>query len=142
MLIWISVLLLIAGYALEAVLPGGGTGDVNTKSMNTVTKLEKVEQAMTGFMEKNGRRPCPADGQYDVNTKYFGIEAANSGTCTGGTPVADFVGTSSSPPAIPPAAPPSSPASVRPAGCRRAWAFREPASRRTTILPASPARRR
>lgn len=43
---------------------------------------------MRSFMAFNGRRPCPADGQYSVNSKYFGQEAANPGSCTGGTPSA------------------------------------------------------
>ena len=47
-----------------------------------------VEHATTAFMILNGCRPCPADGQYGVNSANFGIEAAMPGTCTGGTPAA------------------------------------------------------
>ncbi len=74
--------------ALVAVLPGQEAGDANQKSLTTIVKLGKVEEAMRGFMALNGRRPCPADGQYGVNTANFGIEAANPGSCTGGAPAA------------------------------------------------------
>src|SRR5262249_26113892 len=51
-------------------------------------KLERIEEAMRSFMAANGRRPCPADGQYTINTPNFGKEAANPGSCTGGVPAA------------------------------------------------------
>src|SRR5690242_8346084 len=41
-------------------------------------------------MAFNGRRPCPADGQYAINNANFGVEAATPGTCTGSTPAAPF----------------------------------------------------
>ena len=87
----LSVILLVGAIVYASVLAGGCAGDPVLKSSDTVTKLSKVEQAMVGFMARNGRRPCPADGQYDVNTANFGKEAANQGSCTGGTPAADFI---------------------------------------------------
>ena len=71
MLIWLAFLVLAVSVALTSMLGGGGTGDFNTKALNTTQKLEKVEQAVTSFMEKNGRRPCPADGSWDVNSDEF-----------------------------------------------------------------------
>ncbi len=71
-----------------SVLPGQEAGDRNQKTINNVQKLEKIEEAMRSFMAFNGRRPCPADGQYAVGTANFGKEAATPGTCTGSTPAA------------------------------------------------------
>jgi hypothetical protein len=70
------------------MLPGGKAGDPNYKAVSTVKKMQEIEQATKAFMKLNGRRPCPASGQYAVNSANFGIEAATPGTCTGGTPAA------------------------------------------------------
>src|ERR1700722_15741635 len=83
-LLWMSILLTDAALVCVSVLPGQDAGDNNQKQIATTKKLEKVEEAMRAFMAFNGRRPCPADGQYGINTANFGIEAATAGTCTGG----------------------------------------------------------
>jgi len=87
-LIAVSILLTTGAVIMVSMLPGGEAGDTNQKTLNSVKKLERVEEAMRAFMAFNGRRPCPADGQYAENTANFGIEAATPGTCTGGTPAA------------------------------------------------------
>ncbi len=80
-------MLVVGSIIMVSMLPGS---DVNysQKTIDNVKKLDKVEEAMRAFMAYNGRRPCPADGQYDINNQYFGIEAATPGTCTGSTPAA------------------------------------------------------
>jgi len=85
-LITVSVLLTVAALVFVSVLPGQESGDVSQKILNNGKKLERVEEAMRSFMATNGRRPCPADGKYAENTVNFGVEAANPGLCTGGTP--------------------------------------------------------
>jgi hypothetical protein len=85
-LIQISIILTVAAIILASTLPGGGKGDVNQRTLSTIAKLDAIEQATNDFMVKNGRRPCPASGGYDINARYFGVEAANAGTCTGATP--------------------------------------------------------
>jgi hypothetical protein len=67
---------------MVSVLRGQEAGDVNQKQIVSVQRLEKVEEAVRGFMAANGRRPCPADGSYASNTANFGVEAATPGTCT------------------------------------------------------------
>ena len=81
-LIWVSILLTVASLIFVSMLPGQGAGDINQKNINNTKKLEYVENAMRSFMAFHGRRPCPADGQYAVNTANFGVEAAIAGTCT------------------------------------------------------------
>ncbi len=83
-LIFVAILLTVAALVFVSVLPGQEAGDTNQKTLNNAKKLERVEEAMRAFMAANGRRPCPADGQYDQNTQYFGIEADNPGSCVGG----------------------------------------------------------
>jgi hypothetical protein len=87
-LIFMSIFITAAMMVFVAFLPGREAGDINIKTSNNVHKLERVEQAMRGFMAMYGRRPCPADGQYAENTTNFGLEAATPGTCTGGAPSA------------------------------------------------------
>src|SRR5262249_7513044 len=87
-LLWVSVLLTAGALIMVSLLPGKEAGDVNQKELSTVKKLEYVENAMRAFMAFNGRRPCPAHGQYDGNNANFGVESATPGTCTGGTPAA------------------------------------------------------
>ena len=87
-LIAVSILITVAALIFVSVLPGQEAGDLNQKTINNIAKLEKVEEAMRSFMAFQGRRPCPADGQYAVNTANFGREASIAGTCTGGTPAA------------------------------------------------------
>jgi hypothetical protein len=85
-LIQVSLILTAGALVMVSLLPGQDAGDYNRKVINNVRELEAVEEAMKGFMAAHGRRPCPADGDYDVDTANFGREAANPGDCTGGTP--------------------------------------------------------
>lgn len=87
-LITMSIILTAAAIVFVSFLPGKEAGDYNKKTLDNVKRLEKIEEAMRGFMVGNGRRPCPAQGSYDINAHNFGIEAANPGSCTGGTPAA------------------------------------------------------
>ena len=81
---------MVAAILLVSMLPGQDVGDYSQRGMSTLGNMYKVEEAMKSFMLFNGRRPCPADGQYPVDSANFGIEAANPGSCTGGTPAAPF----------------------------------------------------
>ncbi|HUY92972.1 MAG TPA: hypothetical protein VMV10_29855, partial [Pirellulales bacterium] len=83
-LIFMSIFLLAAAMLMVSVLPEAGND--NAKTISDVQKLETVEEHMRSFMAFNGRRPCPADGQYPVlgpNTRYFGQEAGDPGVCQG-----------------------------------------------------------
>src|SRR5438034_736460 len=75
-LIFMSIFITAAVMVFVSFLPGREAGDTNQKTTNNVHKLERIEEAMRGFMAMYGRRPCPADGQYAENTANFGLEAA------------------------------------------------------------------
>ncbi len=87
-LITMSIILTVAALIFASFLPGREAGDTNAKTIANEQKLEKVEEAMRSFMAFNGRRPCPADGQYAEGTANFGLEAANPGVCEVSTPAA------------------------------------------------------
>ena len=84
-LIAVSVLLTVSALIFVSLLPGQEGAAITNKILNNAKKLERVEEAMRSFMATNGRRPCPADGQYTENTVYFGVEAGTPGVCTGNT---------------------------------------------------------
>jgi hypothetical protein len=87
-LIFMSIFITAMAMLFVSVLPGKEDGDTNAKTISDIDKLNTVEEHMRSFMAFNGRRPCPADGQYPDTSKYFGQEAAIAGTCQGGTPAA------------------------------------------------------
>jgi len=82
-LIMVSILLTVAALVFVSVLPGEQSGDYNQKTTNNLKKLEKVEESMRSFMALNGRRPCPADGQYAPGSQNFGVEADSGGLTSG-----------------------------------------------------------
>ena len=59
---------------------------------DTQDKLKAIQTALYNFRLANNRIPCPADVTLATTDPNFGVEAANPGTCTGGTPAANFTG--------------------------------------------------
>jgi hypothetical protein len=87
-LILLSIVLTVAALLLVSFLPGREAGDINSRSLETLHRIYTIEEAVKSFLLAEGRRPCPAEGTYGVDEAHFGVEAANPGTCTGGTPAA------------------------------------------------------
>ena len=85
-LVVMALVVALSWFALD--VGNNSATSVLQKSMSTIQKLNMVETRLTGFMIANQRLPCPADGQYQENTANFGVESANPGSCTGGTPAA------------------------------------------------------
>jgi len=85
-----SMLVAVAGIIVVAILPGGKQSSDAEKQAITVQRMQAIEEAMKSFMIANLRRPCPADGSLAVSATNFGVEGATPGTCTGGTPAANF----------------------------------------------------
>lgn len=77
-LIQMSILVVVAGIVLAAVVPGGKWGDYNQKIVANTAKLDAVESAMMVYMSKHGHRPCPASGAYKTQDTNFGWEAGIS----------------------------------------------------------------
>jgi len=63
----------------------------------TNTSLDVIETALQNYRNTYGRLPCPSDLTLAENTANFGIEAANKGSCRGGTPAANFVNSAADP---------------------------------------------
>ena len=71
-LIFVSVLLTVAAIVVVSFLPGKEAGDRLHKSSASVKTLQRVEEAMRGFMARYGRRPCPAQGRISRATPISG----------------------------------------------------------------------
>lgn len=59
----------------------------------TQGKMAAIQEALLEYRRAFNRIPCPADMTQlmdATSSNNFGIEAANNGTCTGGTPAANF----------------------------------------------------
>ncbi len=60
---------------------------------DTQKKMQAIQDALLNYRSVFNRIPCPADVTQAISatpTNYFGTEAATPGTCTGGTPAANF----------------------------------------------------
>ena len=95
-LIWVSVLVTVVGILLTATLPTGRNSGLE-KSAEALSRVQRIEEAMRGFMAANGRRPCPADATLSQTSRDFGREAQTPGVCAGGAPEANFLDDPSTP---------------------------------------------
>jgi hypothetical protein len=83
-LIQVSTMVLVAGMIMASILPGGRGGSDASKARITAERAQKIEEATQAFMEKNQRRPCPANGRLAMSSADFGLEGVNSGSCLDG----------------------------------------------------------
>lgn len=69
------------------------------QAKETQFKMAAIKKALQDYRQMYNRLPCPADATQAMDatsSNYFGVEAANSsGTCSGGTPAANFTTTAS-----------------------------------------------
>ena len=77
-----------------ALVLGGGmvtfTASLKAAQYNaTVDRMDAIETALLNYSKAFNRIPCPASLTLAPADTNYGIEAANKGTCTGGTPAAN-----------------------------------------------------
>lgn len=87
----IGILLTIAGLMVSLTMMDSKGGDAQKRSL-TNERLKVIQDAIRVWRAANQRIPCPADGTLPFTSANFGVEAATPGTCTGGTPAANFTG--------------------------------------------------
>ena len=93
-LLELSVVLVL----IALVLAGGLvtlTSNAQTSQFNdTVAKVDVIEKALLNYSTSFYRLPCPSNLTLTASNANYGIEAANQGTCTGGTPAANNIAAS------------------------------------------------
>lgn len=60
------------------------------KQEEMLQKLNAIENALQSYRKSYNRLPCPANIALAESNNNFGFEAANPGSCIGGTPAATF----------------------------------------------------
>ena len=60
----------------------------------TLAKMAVIDKALVDFSVAFGRIPCPASLTLTTADSNYAIEAANQGSCTGGTPAANYTSSS------------------------------------------------
>src|SRR5579884_4112058 len=78
-----------------SLIIGGGmvtlTGYMQATQYNaTVARMDEIEKALFNYAVAFNRIPCPSSLTALAGTATYGAEAANKGSCTGGTPAANF----------------------------------------------------
>ncbi len=90
-LVEMSVVLVVIGLITGMGVSAAIDSLESTRRVATETKLDVIESALFNFRKNYGRLPCPADSALATDNANYGVEAANLGTCTGGTPAATHV---------------------------------------------------
>jgi type II secretory pathway pseudopilin PulG len=90
------VITIMVTVAAATVSTGSSIIEISRKA-STNTKLDVIESTLMAFRLANNRLPCPGDltlTDIPANAATYGYEANNtSGTCTGGSPAANFSAT-------------------------------------------------
>jgi len=89
-LLELSVVLLIIAIVTGMAVQSGISVVATARLTATQNKISAIESALMAYRNINDRLPCPASLTIAANTANYGIEAANPGTCSGGTPTANF----------------------------------------------------
>lgn len=91
-LIEMAVLLIIFGSILAMSFTLGSAWMDKEEFKATQLNIKTIEDAMDRYRRLTDRFPCPANLTLPTTDANYGFEAANAGTCTGGTPFANASG--------------------------------------------------
>ena len=91
-LLEISVVLVIIALITGMAVSSGVMMVGSARDSSTRMKMRAIETALASYRAANNRLPCPADLTMMDGAANFGVEGATSGTCTGGTPSANYSG--------------------------------------------------
>ena len=94
-LIFISVILVVAGMLVSGLLSLATTNDLEHEEQLTYEHMDQITHALSVFAQKNSRLPCPAEPDTGVAPEPFGTERGSgaNGTNEGSCPNAnDLIG--------------------------------------------------
>ena len=87
-LVELSIVLFIIAVVTGMAISSGVSVVATARLSATQQKMKAVDQALLLYRNANDRLPCPASLTIAPGAANYGVEAANPGTCTGGTPAA------------------------------------------------------
>lgn len=93
-LLELSIVMAIIGTILAGAIAIGLGGIEASRYNATVKRMDEIHNSILAYSMVFGRLPCPSDLTLTSTNANFGVEAANKGTCTGGTPAANFTAAS------------------------------------------------
>ncbi len=76
----LSVSLVIVGTIAASAISMAVSNDRYNKTRETNDKMDRIEEALTGFVTLNLRMPCPADGTLAITNASFGLEGTPTTT--------------------------------------------------------------
>jgi prepilin-type N-terminal cleavage/methylation domain-containing protein len=89
-LLELSIVILVLSIMLGGII-AAVTQDVRrNKKAEYNMKMAAIEAALLDFRKRYNRLPCPGGLAITIDTSTFGQEGATPGTCTGGSPAANF----------------------------------------------------
>jgi type II secretory pathway pseudopilin PulG len=86
----LGVVLLIISLVTGMAITSGIAVVATARQSATVQRMQAVDQALLLYRNATDRLPCPASLTIAPGAANYGVEGANPGTCTGGTPAANF----------------------------------------------------
>jgi len=89
-LLELSIVLTLIGVLLGTGLVMMTASIQATQYNATVKRMDDIEKALLNYAVANNRIPCPSGLTLLSTDANYGIEAANKGSCWGGTPAASF----------------------------------------------------
>lgn len=81
----LSVSLAIIGLIAASAISVAITNDYSNKLSETENKLDRIEEALVGFLTISKRLPCPADGSLALDNTNFGLETLPNSTSIPGS---------------------------------------------------------
>ncbi len=89
-LLELSIVLIIIAMVTGMGLFAGMGAIEAAKKTQTENKMAAIQTALMEYRNRYNRVPCPGDFLLPQSDVSYGLEAANAGVCTGGTPAANF----------------------------------------------------
>lgn len=89
-LLELAVVLLIIGLVTSMAMVSGVAVVETARQSATQKKMAAIDDALQSYRSTYNRLPCPASLTIAEGVTNFGVEAATPGTCTGGTPAANY----------------------------------------------------
>src|SRR5271170_4492428 len=91
-LLELSIVLVIIAVVAGMFINMGTSVIATVRLSSTQQKMKANDDGLMQYRTANDRLPCPADLTLATTNTNYGLEAATPGTCTGGTPAANFTG--------------------------------------------------